>query len=123
MTDFTKIKYRFWDGEYMTYTSLFNILTAENGNGNSKLIIETETVMSDIGLNDVNGKLIYVGDICKGVNTYTDKLFVIERNIDNCNNSYVAKEYYYSGISPFIEFNNLEVIGNIYENLDLLCIT
>ena len=120
MTDFTKIKYRFWDGEQMTYTSLFNILTAENGHGNSKLILETETVMPDIGLNDANGNLIYVRDICKGVNTYKDKLFVIERNIENCNNSYVAKEYRYSGISPFIEFDNLEVIGNMCENMDLL---
>lgn len=68
------------------------------------------------GLKDKNGKLIYEGDICKyKFEEIDEQKAIIYFNKELC--SFLAKplnDFQYTRI------NNCEVIGNIYENPELL---
>ena len=88
-----------------TYPSIFNM------EGFSHIII-TKTVGQFTGLTDKNGKKIFEGDIVK----YENKIYEIK---------YLEK---YARFAPSNEhsvfmvcaFNHLEVVGNIYDNPELL---
>lgn len=78
--------------------------------------VKAETVGQYTGLHDKNGKEIYEGDIVKSFFVDTDeagneiyKYYIIEVKYDEVLCSYKIDK-----------FMNLEVIGNIYENKELL---
>jgi uncharacterized phage protein (TIGR01671 family) len=76
---------------------------------NEDIEIDKDTLGQFTGLEDKNGKEIYEGDIIKGM--ISDIL--IERIV-----SYDILDGY--TFFEDIDFNTLEVIGNIYENKELL---
>jgi len=74
-------------------------------------------LMQFTGLKDKNGKEIYEGDIIKDDENYQG---VVEWNED-----YVGWNYYDKHVEEHLDFqcvgeNHLEVIGNIYENKELI---
>lgn len=76
--------------------------------------------MQCTGLKDKNGKLIYEGDICHNVKT--DEIVTIGWHGTMA--GYVWSKPKYSHIfdfgALFRAYDKLEIIGNIYENADLL---
>lgn len=84
--------------------------------------VETETVGQFTGLKDINGKEIYEGDVCKIYFNYcSDKIGVVYFE----NGCFYVDDKHPSGNLPLKSFregenNTLEVIGNIYDNPELL---
>ena len=130
------IKFRAWDKEYekMTYFDdedyeynpplVFRLDQVFKKNSNYddyedfeyNDITDKVEVMQYTGLHDKNGKEIYEGDIVKSFFVDTDeagneiyKYYIIEVKYDEVLCSYKIDK-----------FMNLEVIGNIYENKELL---
>lgn len=130
-----EIKFRAWWGEEMFYSPMkegkyapdifddiyikpdgrifdFNSYTEINGGileeNNSGIIL-----MQFTGLKDKNGKEIYEGDIftCKDQN-YTESVIFLE----GC----FVSDFNKIEISNSIQYENIEIIGNIYENPELL---
>lgn len=101
---------------------IFNLdtITDENFNKIVKSYIDYDYKLISIeqctGLKDKNGKLIYEGDICKyKFEEIDEQKAIIYFNKELC--SFLAKplnDFQYTRI------NNCEVIGNIYENPELL---
>ena len=131
-----EIKFRAWDKEYekMTYFDdedyeyepplVFRLDQVFKKNSNYddyedfeyNDITDKVEVMQYTGLHDKNGKEIYEGDIVKSFFVDTDeagneiyKYYIIEVKYDEVLCSYKIDK-----------FMNLEVIGNIYENKELL---
>jgi uncharacterized phage protein (TIGR01671 family) len=80
----------------------------------------TGVLMQYTGLKDKNGKEIYEGDIVKMKEEYSDKIY----------NTKVEWSEQFAGFSPYVDYDSdcdiytegrdTEVIGNIYENTELL---
>lgn len=82
-------------------------------------------LMQSTGLKDKNGKEIYEGDIINyKYSRHTSTQFVVKYNefqatfvvVDNHNDLV----YTFRELADYIQLNSLEVIGNIYENKELL---
>ena len=109
-------KFRTWDGLRMTKSGImFNSTTGH------LLAIANQPLMQYTGLLDKNGKEIYEGDIVSFNTSY-------ELDNDDCSGitevKWIEKE---AGFFPFTlnnrwrcDVENVEVIGNIYENPELL---
>jgi hypothetical protein len=69
--------------------------------------------MQFTGLHDKNGTEIYEGDIVKWIHQYGDFAPTIQTSI-------VEYKQYADGWIGYEVFNQSEVIGNIYENPELL---
>ncbi|WP_354632621.1 YopX family protein [Levilactobacillus brevis] len=82
---------------------------------NSQLKLEQYT-----GLKDANGKEIYEGDIVKSSYKYAQPK--ISQVIMEDGNSYILGEDLATGNEMLVSdhINEIEVIGNMYENLELL---
>lgn len=75
-------------------------------------------LIEDTGLKDKNGTSIFVGDIVKTEIRNKVYLKVVGKS-DICN-AVVFKNENYSSLFFVSDEKNVEVIGNIYENKDLL---
>lgn len=111
-----EIKFRAWDGKKMTTDFLIG---PDNGN---VLLLDTlpftvsrMPLMQYTGLKDKNGKEIYEGDIMQD-----DKQFkhCVEMNYDQW--KLKSATGWYSSFQSQGGVGNFEVIGNIYENPELL---
>lgn len=90
---------------------------------------KTGEYMQSTGLKDKNGKLIYEGDVLKVVGKQTEEIIGCVQWLDDfCKfslNIANKKEGKYQSCEIFCEFDYLpeterEIIGNIYENKELL---
>ena len=86
----------------------------------------TETIGQYTGLKDINGKEIYEGDIIKGLDsTKNDILHVVKWDNQTASfEGYLIPFDKYLHKSPlsqnWLDFFDKEVIGNIYDNPELL---
>jgi uncharacterized phage protein (TIGR01671 family) len=88
--------------------------------------VETNTIGQYTGLKDINGKEIYEGDIIKGLDsTKNDILHVVKWDNQTASfEGYLIPFDKYLHKSPlsqnWLDFFDKEVIGNIYDNPELL---
>ncbi|WCZ18928.1 hypothetical protein HLG73_06085 [Lacticaseibacillus paracasei] len=87
-------------------------VTADDGKNGIELIDEEAHLMPYTGLHDKNGREIYEGDIVK--NEYGK---VMDVNYDPRSAAFGVGDYYFGTIGSG---KILEVIGNIFENPELL---
>ncbi len=116
-----EIKFRAWDGTRFLNKTFFDRNWYNSDNKCVKALVPEDQhylkIMQYTGLKDKNGKEIYEGDICSvddGENIYEIIFYmggfmvaVLPRKI----------RIYHIGDSLF---NNIEIIGNIHENPELL---
>lgn len=104
--------------------------------GHTLYTVFGDTVGQFTGLKDKNGKEIYEGDIVKSTYfNYSSKSFVTIQQIKFSRGGFVAISIDDSGVAELPEFynshtslylftnptpNKIEIIGNIYENPELL---
>lgn len=85
-----------------------------------------ESVGQFVGLHDKNGKEIYSGDIIKvGENLICEIIFIgnnVEDYGDEIHSAFHAKVHRHDKIIPLDSYlkNNCVLIGNLYENKDLI---
>ncbi len=123
-----EIKFRAWHKEKKCWLDTVHVYGDSSWSGS---IIEPRgeidgyderecELMQYTGLKDKNGKEIYEGDIIKSCNQYIENITASVMWNDNCARFVIDSE------SPMMNFiyganlNRLEVIGNIYENPELL---
>jgi hypothetical protein len=68
----------------------------------------------------INGVEFYENDICTGVKCHSDKKFVIRRRVDNEFVGFVPVELHKKGLSMFVRWDDLKIIGNAIDSPDLL---
>ena len=111
-----RFKFRFWDKETQTMqkipmVELRHKITLDNIFADGRVIF-----MQCTGLKDKNGKLIYEGDIVK----FKTELFGKPKQIVWDEYHYILKDTYIILCDMEIKQFGLEVIGNVYENPELL---
>ncbi|KKL94791.1 hypothetical protein LCGC14_1861110 [marine sediment metagenome] len=119
-----EIKFRAWDlfGKQMVYTDDFGHLDCSDmvPFWKSAQANEWQEIMQYTGLKDKNGKEIYEGDIVKYIipedEPVKDKRVIFWRE-DTCGFQAKTLDSKYTG---FIQNDYIEIIGNIYENLEML---
>ena len=119
-----EIKFRAWDKEKKIMREVLgiDILHKEIFFSNEDVDCYEHTDFKDIelmqytGLKDKNGKEIYEGDIVKFLNGIFEVIWCNEKA------SFMLKNKEYKEFLNFIYENNngMEIVGNIYENPELL---
>ena len=118
-----EIKFRAWDGEKMIYNWFIAEFKPESVYGDIELpqryspsinMSSPQEVMQYTGLKDKNGKEIYEGDLLGLDDMAAPVIF------DDGSFQLITSER--QGRSPLIQFRTkrMTVIGNIYENQELL---
>lgn len=128
-----EIKFRAWDGSLMFNVAqiTFNDSTwsLDKGRGVSIPFQPSITLMQFTGLHDKNGKEIYEGDILidkesdEFGNDISSELQVVfcQNTAQFCvDNSFKKDNSSLVNIVEYLGVENLEVIGNIYENKNYL---
>ena len=116
-----EIKFRLWDKtqEKMHYDN-FQITFNGQLAGTFGLFPSASTlILQYTGLKDKNGKEIYEGDIIEGHKATSETWYNFKSSVffqDGCFTIEVAKDYH----PCLYECSNIEIIGNIYENLKFL---
>lgn len=116
-----RFRFRVWNGKEMLYKGGLGY------DGNQLIEDKGHIIMQSTGLKDRNGKLIYEGDIIKyicGGETIIGSLVIDRFNLLTFTNmitcafcedwSEVVKAVFFAGDAQ------IEIIGNIYENKELL---
>ncbi len=137
------IKFRVWNGVEMKQPSVNMLIQSTNGYPFWQFGFSEPDPMPDCivmqftGLLDKNGKEIYEGDIIKNERGY---LATVVFEVDDCNRGHepvkgmfgemVELDGFFTSLSSFtlkyhtksdsFRIQNTEIIGNIYENKDLL---
>lgn len=115
------IKFRVWTGSQMLST--FTLFDIQNETASVSI---RDTIMQYTGIDDKNGTPIFEGDIVEGVclGYYDDEEF--KDVVEFSNSSFCfSKEKWKDGTYDWYSLENydpedLEVVGNIYENPDVL---
>lgn len=118
-----RFKVRAWDTEEGRYASDEDICFDTGGscdNVYDLVVVDDQFYIYEqcTGLKDKNGKLIYEGDILKSA--YTEKTYIVGRE-----KHYACWSYRYKNVGTTLSEGDivnyeLEVIGNIHENPELL---
>lgn len=114
-----EIKFRAWDKEnkiMIDHFYLFDDIFTSNGQLAMYSRKEDWVVMQYTGLKDKNGKEIYKGDIVRSIEVIGDELGDYTEEL--------KQEVFFNGCAFYpvctAPSENWEVIGNIYENSNLL---
>ena len=118
-----KIKFRIFNKKIKSYIDIHSsaIMIDELNDLNDNLIVEQFT-----GLHDKNGKEIYEGDILTVGENLTCEIIYIGNNSDDygdeINCAFHAKVFIHNKLIPLDGYlkKYCEVIGNTYENQELL---
>ena len=125
-----ELKFRSWD--YARKKMSYNPIVSDGTDGgatssvylNDAILCNEEELMQYTGLKDKNGKEIYEGDIvkCLLATEPEDKGFVCKFKDYRWkfNNVSYPDDDFYGTVNYFYIQSNCEVIGNIFENPELL---
>ena len=124
-----EIKFRVWEKNLKEIIPVYDI-DFKNRMINTGILWKTfdeVELMQFTGLKDKNGKEIYEGDILRDhgeEGAFYEYPFYIEYSKERGSFDFVDKFDYYFGIARYTAFQisceRVEVIGNIYENPELL---
>lgn len=125
------VKFRAWDKQYKEIHKVTMILFDTNeldyeGNYNEPKSIEHFELMQFIGVTDINKTPIYRGDIIKAGENLIAEVVYMNKNVeeygDEIHAAFHAKIFRHNKIIPIDSYflNNCTVIGNIYQNPELL---
>lgn len=114
-----------YDPQTKQISSIYFTEISDDLRSRADIIVDYKTVGQCTGLEDKNGKLIFEGDILKFVNDDDESsLYVVIWNTSLLSwqvqeiSYYVKNDYY--GFDELCEFGDTEVIGNVYDNPELL---
>lgn len=96
-----------------------NLMWVEYGNLVGGVYMKNHVLVRSTGIKDIKGKEIYEGDIIKYWDSFYDnyKLAIVEFYKSTFSIKNKRIEWH---IGQMDEFDEMEVVGNIYENKDLI---
>ncbi|WP_273958081.1 YopX family protein [Lacticaseibacillus paracasei] len=113
-----EIKFRAWDKENKKMAQVSRI---DFGPGGIKYLVDDSVLLEYTGLKDKNGQSIYEGDIVRtGKDNIGDPEPMIGQVIMREGSWLIENEKMQEAIDLFSEITSREVIGNIFEDKQLL---